>query len=594
MGDDGQPNVQGVPEQNGPQNGQQTDQQKEGAPLEGALDDETLAALKADADELRREAEARQQAVEAQRKAIEEQLAKMNQIAYGPAYDERSRQMNLEDEKKELDRMNQTLSRLELAAEDAAYWSREFAASYQQAWDAAHGIKPQVEQDSEGTQELPDMGDLQKAEDKRNAGIMSEHELEELKRAAEDKQKEADGLRDDIREAQQKTVELDAQAHKIVDRLGYYTDERMRKLELGDVNDLLAQTDQRILDLTRQAEEAGRQAQELRLEYEESKRRAEQYDQLQDEDFPDMEVDPLDPYAHDPLAKELAEQETLTREAYELAKGQIIWIATVTDLQQKKPPEERKQDDIPPDVLQSGLDLWRQKLPGLKCAMEKAQKEVLEHREDLKKNYIRREMTDTVREQLDEIMKLNRNQDDPDDNGPKPVTGLSVHAGRLGAANENRHSSQQWREMHEALSNLKLTDQLRDLQRCHAMGELDYGGEQINSLRSRIDLAAERTQQYVDYKSGTFLVKLGIGRGPEYLREAQEALKYLRDIQVCIQTMDQDYTVAVSGANERYEPKAAAAQNDPKPQPTDASPRPSLNRNAANTKSKSNAGPHIG
>ncbi len=594
MGKDGQANAQGIPEQNQPQHGQQTTgQQEDRAPIEGALDDETLAALKADAEEVRRGAEAKQQAVEEMRRAVEEQLARMNQIAYGPAYDERSRQLNLSEGQEKLNQLNQELFQLELAAEDAAHLAGEYENTYKQAWNIAHGIEPQGESNPVEEQELPDSDDLRRDEDRQNAGIMSEHELEELNRAAEAQQKEADRLHGDIQNAYQEAEQLDAQANEIVNRLGYYDDERRRKLDLGDVNTALAQTEQRIQNLMRQAEEAGQRARELRQQYEESKRNAEQYNQLQDEGFPEEEVEPNDPNAHDPIAKELAEQETRTREAYELARGQMLWIYSMIEQHQEKSPEERKADDIPLDVLQNGLKTWSQKLPDLKEAMEKAQTDILEHREYLKKNYIRREMTDPVRDQLDKIMTLNYNQDDPDDNGPKPVTGLSVHAGRLEDANANRHGSQQWRDMHKALSELKLDEKLKALQMAHTMAELDYDGEQINELRSSVDLAVEHTRRYVDYKSGTFLVKMGIGRGSEYLNEAQAALKYLRDIQACIQTMDKQYAEVAENAKAQFDPKPAAVPEEPKPQQVNTAPRTSLNRNVTNVRNKGNVGPHI-
>ena len=558
-------------------------------PAGGAPDEQTLAALKADAEKYRREAEAKQQAVEPKRRDVAKQRAKIQQIANGPAYDERSRQLDLAEEREKLDKMQQELLQLELAAEEAEYQAGQREAVYKQAWDAAHGIAPQEEKAPVEDQDLPGSEDLQRDDERRQNGILNEYELGQLEDAARNHQAEAERLRDAIRDAQREADQLDAQAGEIVDRPGY-DDERRRRLDLNDVNVKLAQTEQKIRDMMQQVTEVTQRAEQLKREHEEAKQRADQYNQLQDEDFPDREVEPNDPNAQDPLAQALAEKETLTREAYEMARAHMIQIQTVIDLTEKKSPEQRSPEDIPLDDLQHELNGWRQELPGLKAAMEEAKAEVLEHREDLKKTYIRREITNTVREQLNKIMELHCKQDDPDDYGPKPITGLYVHANKLKAANGNRHGSQQWGGMFKALSGLNLiTDQLSDLQRCLAMGALDYDGEQINSLRSQINLAAEQTQQYVDYKSGTFLVKLGIGHGPEYLREAQEALKYLRDIQTCFRTMDAEYTAAAEGANERYEPKAAAVRNDPQPQLGN----PSLKRNATSAKNKDNASPVI-
>ncbi len=592
MGREGQANV---PERDG--------QPEEREPLKGALNEQELAAMKAAAEEYRFVAEAKRAAYEAMKKAVEEQLAKMKKIANGPTRDERVRKMTLADEMKTFDQLNKALFHLALAAEDADHWAGEMEKGFTQAQDAANGIEPQVEQYPLADQEFPDMGDLQRDEERRRNGILSEHELEELQQSAEAQQEEANRLRDAIQAARQEADRLDARAHEIVEILGYYRDERARKLDLGDVNTALAQTEQRIQTLMQQAAEADRRAEELKRQYEESKKCAEQYDQLQDEGFPEEEVEPNEPNGQDELAKALAEKEAQATEVYEMARSQMIQIQTAIDLTNKKPPEQRA-GDIPLDVLQDALNRWTRDLPGLRTAMEKAKEEARKHQLEVerekaeklardKKDYIRSWMSDTVGEQLDKITELYCHQDDPDGPVPPPITGLSVHADKLRAGNADRHGSQEWNKMFEALSDLDLEDPLRDLRRAHADGELEYDGEQISDLRRRIDLAAEQTQRYVDYKSGTLLVKLGIGRGSEYLSEAQAALRYLRDIQACIQTMDKQYAEVAENAKAQFDPKPAAAPEEPKPQQTNTAPRTSLNRNVTNVRNKGNVGPHI-
>ncbi len=596
MGDEGQENVLepgGAPNEqpNGPQNGPQNGS----APLSGALDEQELAAMRDMADQYRRTAEAKRADYDAMQKAVDEQLAEMNRIAREPTREERARRLTLAEEQKKLDQMRQTLFQLALAAEEAEHWAGEIAKGLEQARDAANGIEPQAEPNPTADQDLPDMDSLEKEDAKRKAGILSEHELDEMQRSIEEQQENANKLRNDIQIAQEEANQLDTQANQIVEVLGYYRDERMRKLDLGDVQKKLDETEQRIRVLMQQAAQTDQQIQTLKAAYEDSRKAAEDYKRINEEGFPEEEVDPIDPNEGDPYAKALAEKETQATEVYEMARSQMIQIQTVIDLLKKKSPEERA-GDIPLDYLQDGLNRWSRDLPELKKAMETAKAAALAHQREVidrnKKNYIRREMTDTGRVELDKIIELYCHQDDPVGPVPPPPTGLSVQADKLKAGNANRHSSREWNGMFQALSDLDLLDQLRDLQSKHAQGELDYGGEQFNELRSRINLAAEQTQRYVDYKRDTLLVKLGIGRGPGYLSEAQEALRYLRGIQGCIQTIDEKYNACTKEANERYEPQPAAPE-EPKPRNTNDAPRPSVNRTVTHVKSKGNVGPRI-
>ena len=474
MGREGQANV---PERDG---------QPEERALKSALNEQERASMKAAAEEYRFVAEAKWAAYEAMKKAVEEQLAKMKKIANGPTRDERVRRLTLAEEMETFGQLNKALFHLALAAEDADHWAGEFEKGFTQAQDAANGIEPQAEQYPLADQEFPDMGDLQRDEERKQNGILSEHELEELQQSAEAQQEEANRLRDAIQAARQEADRLDARAHEIVEILGYYSDERARTLDLGDVNTALAQTEQRIQALMRQAADADRRAAELKRQYEESKKCAEQYDQLQDEGFPEEEVEPN---GQDELAKALAEKEAPTTEVYEMARSQMIQLQTAIDLTNKKRPEERSREDIPLDVLQDALNRWSKDLPGLRTAMEKAKEEARKHQLEVerekaeklardKKDYIRSWMSNTVGEQLDRITELYCHQDDPD-GGPEapPITGLSVRADKLRAGNADRHGSQEWNKMFEALSDLDLEGPLRDLRCAHVAGELDYDGE---------------------------------------------------------------------------------------------------------------------
>ena len=146
-------------------------------------------------------AEAKRAAYEAMKKAVEEQFAKMKKIANGPTCDERVRRLTLAEEMKTFDQLNKALFHLALAAEDADHWAGEMEKGITQAQDAANGIEPQVEQYPLANQEFPDMGDLQRDEERRQNGILSEHELEELQQSAEAQQEEANRLRDAIQAA---------------------------------------------------------------------------------------------------------------------------------------------------------------------------------------------------------------------------------------------------------------------------------------------------------------------------------------------------------------------------------------------------------
>jgi hypothetical protein len=203
-----------------------------------------------------------------------------------------------------------------------------------------------------------------------------------------------------------------------------------------------------------------------------------------------------------------------------------------------------------------------------------------------KKEYIRRNMNETLRENWDAICDANAPDVKPD-NGSAQRSGLRGHIGNLYGAFYNRHDSQEWTNMLKALGKLNI-DAHFDRWRKPA-GDYHYDIKEMDELSQQVDLAIQKTQKYVDYKSGSLSAQWGIGQGAKYLREARGALEELRKIQTSLNEMDKQYQKCAQAADKRYDPKPTKKPNaDRSQQKTGFSRKqPNPNRNMGGF------GPHI-
>ena len=177
----------------------------------------------------------------------------------------------------------------------------------------------------------------------------------------------------------------------------------------------------------------------------------------------------------------------------------------------------------------------------------------------LKAKYVKEEMQDTLREQRELMGEYNWTFEDKED-GTHQEKGLVLHVRKLLDSKDNRHSSREWSRMCDALSKLhikEVMDQMWD-----PTEPLNYDKEQLQDLREKIDEAIRQTGAYVAHKKDTFLVKLGLGKGPEYLKEARESLQALKNIKNCIDTIDIEHVRLVKEADQRYRPALGSHVND--------------------------------
>lgn len=169
----------------------------------------------------------------------------------------------------------------------------------------------------------------------------------------------------------------------------------------------------------------------------------------------------------------------------------------------------------------------------------------------LKAQYIKEEMQDTLREQRELMGNYNWDFDEKED-GTHQEKGLVTHINKLLESRSSRHSSKEWDKMCDALSKLHIKDIMDEM--WDPREPLNYDKEKLRELREQIDEAIRQTGAYVNKKKDTFLIKVGIGKGPGYLKEARESLQALKNIKNCIDTMDKEYVRVAKEADQRYRP----------------------------------------
>lgn len=182
-----------------------------------------------------------------------------------------------------------------------------------------------------------------------------------------------------------------------------------------------------------------------------------------------------------------------------------------------------------------------------------------ERLEKLRNDYIKDEMQDTLRKQREFMMEYNWSFEERKDR-PALEKGLVPHVNKLLDSRDSRHGSVEWDRMCDALSALNIKDTLDQM--WDPTEPLNYDKEQMGELRKQINEAIHRTSAYIDKKKDTFLVKLGIGKGPGYLREARESLRALKHIERCIDTIDKEHRRLVKEADKRYKPELVMQSDD--------------------------------
>ncbi len=503
--------------------------------------------------------------------AVNEQLAKLEKISNASYKDERVRHLDFNEAKEKFDQLSTALFMLDLAAEDAAYQAGQQEKRYKRACAIAAGEEPEAEEEPAINQEYPDQDQLREEDERKKSPILDEGDLDALRRDAEGQKKDAESLRDALGAVRKRINNLNKKAREIIDRLGYYTDERHRALDLSDIDAELAKQEQIAQHLTERIEDADDWAQKLYEAYEQAKVIAEESKLSENLEFPEQDevlnkqTEPDEQEIQNEVdVPELAKYKQIVakveaaKERYTDARMAIVSLSQYVEILKTKSLEEQqgKGGIIPMDVAQEDLETRREKLPQFKRTLEQAlseQKEAEQILAQAKKDHIKWDMSDTLREHWDKVCEANRSETFPIENAPAQYSGLSVHIGKLYGAFSNRHDSQEWTDMLKALGELNIEahfDRWRE-----SAGDYHYDSKEMGELRRQVDYAIEKTQKYVDYKQNTLLVKLGIGQGSEYLREAQGALGYLTTIQNSLNEMDKQYQKCAQAADERYDPK---------------------------------------
>ncbi len=193
----------------------------------------------------------------------------------------------------------------------------------------------------------------------------------------------------------------------------------------------------------------------------------------------------------------------------------------------------------------------------------------------LKTRYIKEEMQDTLRKQRELMGEYNWTYVDKED-GSHQEKGLVTHINKLLDSRGNRHSSQEWGKMCEALSKLHIKEVMDEM--WDPAEPLMYDKERLKRLREQIDEAIQQTGAYVAKKKDTFLVKTRIGKGAGYLKEARESLQALKKIQECIDTIDKEHERLGKEADQRYRPAIASPAFDSIRNLVSLEPRKSVSR----------------
>ncbi len=282
----------------------------------------------------------------------------------------------------------------------------------------------------------------------------------------------------------------------------------------------------------------------------------------------------------------------LSREAEELTAGYEYTCRDVEELQARYARTQAEDYSkktgakiVNPDLwkrmelmeIEENLNVAYDRLPDLKTSAEDAQyraelfrkafesslerfiRDDKERLTKLRNDYIKDEMQDTIRKQRERIIDYNWSFEERD-NKPIREKGLKVHVNKLLDSRDNRHSSEEWDRMCEALSELHISDVLDQM--WDPREPFNYDKEQMQKLRKQIDEAILQTGRYVDTKKDSFLVKLGLGKGPGYLREARESLRAMKHIRECIDTIDQEHKRLVKEADRRYKPELVTKTTD--------------------------------
>ena len=594
------PNLQ----QNQPQHGEQS---SEGAVNEEKLTAEELppkklAEMQLTVEELRMVANAKEENRNIMQQIVDNQLKKLEEISKAVYDDERVRHLDFREAKEKFDELSEALFMLDLAAEDAAYQANQQEERYKKACAIAAGEKLEEKKDPALNMEYPDQDQLHEEDERKKNPILDEGDLDALHRDVEEQKKDADKLRAARSDAMKKANQLNAKAQEIINRLGYY-DERQRTLELADIDAELAKQEQLAHYLTRQIEDADRWAEKFQEAYEQAKQIAEESKLSENLELPGQdEVLNKQP---EPDKQEIQNEEDApvvanykrsvaaaeeAKTQYTDAKMAIASLSQYIEILQTKSPKELQGNDdiIPMAYVQDGLQKRLRLLPEKKQALEQAlvaQKEAEQALAQAKKEYIRRDMYETLFEHWNKIGDANDHYTDPD-KGPSRRSGLGKHVENLYGAYYNRHDSQEWLDMLEALGDVKIGAYL---DRWHnSAGEYYYNSEEMDELRQQINQAIKQTQKYVDYKKGSFATKLGIGQGTEYLREARGALEELWKIQTSLDAMDRKYKECAQAADKKFDPKPPK-----KPKVANPQQRTSSVKKQPNINKSKGFGPHI-
>ena len=182
-----------------------------------------------------------------------------------------------------------------------------------------------------------------------------------------------------------------------------------------------------------------------------------------------------------------------------------------------------------------------------------------ERLEKLRNDYIKDEMQDTLRKQREFMMEYNWSFEERE-NRPALQKGLVPHVNKLLDSRDSRHGSVEWDRMCDALSALNIKETLDQM--WDPTEPLNYDKEEMRKLREQINEAIHQTSAYVDKKKDSILVKLGIGKGPGYLRDARESLRALKHIERCIDTIDKEHRRLVKEADRRYKPELVMQSDD--------------------------------
>ncbi len=138
-------------------------------------------------------------------------------------------------------------------------------------------------------------------------------------------------------------------------------------------------------------------------------------------------------------------------------------------------------------------------------------------------------MDSVLNEQFDKIKSLHMEHDA----NTGKFSGLSQNI-KAFEESKDKHGSAEFKEMYDALSKLEPGKSIDEMYYDVFGPKHDYS--KIQKLREQIAEAYEKTQNYVAMKDST-KTKWSLGKGKTYLKEAQDALQKLGDMQDCIDTI---------------------------------------------------------